>query len=81
VYRGYRQQAITLDQAYTDEEALRTRLEELFTAKVHRLTVRKVDLVNDTTNVDVRYELLADGHDHGPTRSILGVGGGRRASR
>ena len=57
---AYRHQMITLDRAYTNETQLRARLTELLDAKVHRVTVRKVDLVNDTTLVDVRYEHSAD---------------------
>ncbi len=57
LYSRYRNQIVNLDTAYTDETALVMRLESLLNAKVHRFTVRKVDLVNDTTSVDVRYEL------------------------
>ena len=53
----YRQQTVQLDRAVTDETALRTQLEALLGATVHRVQVRKLDLVNDTTLVDVRYEL------------------------
>ena len=54
---GYRQQVITLDAAYTDERALRARLEELLMAEVKHLVVERVDMVRDTTVVDVRYRL------------------------
>ena len=54
---GYRQQVITLDAAYTDEWLLRSRLEELLMAEVKHLVVERVDLVRDTTVVDVRYRL------------------------
>jgi len=57
LFPQYRNQVINLDSAYTDEPALVMRLESLLNAKVHRVTVRKTDLVNDTTSVDVRYEL------------------------
>lgn len=57
LFGRYRSQIVNLDEAYTDETALIMRLETLLNAKVHRATVRKVDLVNDTTSVDVRYEL------------------------
>ena len=57
LFPQYRNQVINLDSAYTDETALVMRLESLLNAKVHRINVRKVDLVNDTTSVDVRYEL------------------------
>lgn len=56
----YRAQSVTLDHAITDEAALITRLEGLLGAKVHRVRVRRVDLVNDTTNVEVRFERLPE---------------------
>jgi len=58
LFRSYRQQAITLDAAIADETIVRVRLEELLGARVHSLTVTKLDLVNDTTAVDVRYRLV-----------------------
>ena len=53
----YRSQTMTLDRAFTDENRLRAHLGELLNATIHRVTVRRVDLVNDTTVVEVRYEL------------------------
>ncbi|BCJ60915.1 DUF4956 domain-containing protein [Micromonospora endophytica] len=55
LFHRYRQQTIQLDSAHTDEQALRSRLTELLGARVAQLTVKRVDLVNDTTLVDVRY--------------------------
>jgi hypothetical protein len=57
LFPTYRNQTITLDRAYLDEAEAWERLEELLTARVHQLTVRKVDLVRDTTVVDVRYRI------------------------
>ena len=57
LFPQFRNQIVNLDSAYTDETALVMRLESLLNAKVHHANVRKVDLVNDTTSVDVRYEL------------------------
>ncbi len=57
LFPQFRNQIVNLDSAYTDETALVMRLENLLNAKVHHANVRKVDLVNDTTSVDVRYEL------------------------
>jgi len=57
LFTRYRVASMTLDAAYTDEAALIERLEHMLRARVHRLTVRRVDLVNDTTSIDVRYEL------------------------
>jgi hypothetical protein len=61
LFGRYRHQVINLDRAYPDEIQLRARLEELLDARVHGVTVRKLDLVNDTTSVDVRYELFGSG--------------------
>lgn len=52
-----RSQSITLDAAYTDEDELRARLESLLQAQVLWSTVRELDLIRDTTIVDVRYRL------------------------
>jgi hypothetical protein len=53
--RRHRQQTIRLDQAYTDEDALRGHLEALLHARVVNLSIQHVDLVNDTTLVEVRF--------------------------
>ena len=52
-----RHQEITLDQAFTNESELVMRLEEMLDAKVHRIKVRSVDLVDDRTVVDVRFSV------------------------
>lgn len=57
LHAQYRNQVITLDQAFTDETVLRRFLEHLLLADVSHVHVRRVDLVNDTTVVDVRYSL------------------------
>jgi hypothetical protein len=44
-----------------DERLLIARLEGLLGARVHRVKVRRVDLVEATTTVEVRYELLDAG--------------------
>ena len=61
LFGEYRNQIINVDAAYTDETALAMHLESLLGAKVHNITVRKIDLVNDTTSVDVRYQLPTAG--------------------
>lgn len=58
LFARYRVETITLDAAYTDEAALVRRLGDMLGARVHRIAIRRVDLVNDTTNVEVRFELL-----------------------
>lgn len=57
LFRGYRHQVVTLDRAVADEAALVRRLEEVLGGTVRRHEVRRLDLVNDTTVVDVRYRL------------------------
>jgi hypothetical protein len=48
-------QVVVLDSAITDESALVKRLELLLQARVTRVTPQRVDLVNDTTTVEVHY--------------------------
>ena len=76
LFPTFRAQTITLDAAYLDEEALHRRLEELLDASVHRATIRKVDLVRDTTTVDVRFRVRA-----GDTRVVPGAVWGSGGSR
>lgn len=59
LFRLYRQQVIQIDRAISSEPALRAHLEGLLGASVRSVTVRKLDLVNDTTLVDVRYAVPA----------------------
>jgi hypothetical protein len=56
LYGRYRIQVMTLDAAYTDEREIVARLEDMLGAKVHWLKVRRVDLVEDTTVLEVRFE-------------------------
>ncbi|MFI1195602.1 DUF4956 domain-containing protein [Micromonospora sp. NPDC020750] len=53
--RRHRQQTMMLDSAFTDEPTLIRHLESLLGAAVRKVTVQRVDLVNDTTLVDVRF--------------------------
>ncbi|MCG2799033.1 MAG: DUF4956 domain-containing protein [Cellulomonas sp.] len=57
VLSRHRRQDMVIDRAITDESALVAHLEGLLGARVHSATVRRLDLVNDTTAVDVRYSL------------------------
>ncbi|BAN02468.1 DUF4956 domain-containing protein [Ilumatobacter coccineus] len=57
LFSSLRSQVVTLDRAYTSEAELVGRLEELLDCRVHRMKVRRVNLVNDTTVVDVRYSI------------------------
>lgn len=57
LFRRYRQQTVVLDTAYTDETALRAALERMLGARVHRVTVHHLDLINDSTTVEVRFQI------------------------
>lgn len=59
--RRSREQTLVLDRAYTDEDAARRAVEDLLGSPVHRLTVRNLDLVSDTTTVDIRYSVRPAG--------------------
>ncbi|MHA7269401.1 DUF4956 domain-containing protein [Arthrobacter sp. HLT1-20] len=61
VLPAYRQQSVILDQAITDPAALNARLEEVLGGTVHTVIVQCLDLVNDKTTVDVRFEVHATG--------------------
>ena len=65
LFAGNRSQTVTLDSAITNESELKERLEALLSGKVHRMKVKRVNLVNDTTVVDVRYS-LSDQHASPP---------------
>lgn len=62
--RATRRTVLLLDRALTDESALTAHLEALLGAKVRRVAVQRVDVVNDTTLVEVR-------HDAAPSRAPL----------
>ncbi len=59
LFAGNRHQQVQLDGAFTDEGELRARLGELLGAEITVIKVTRVDLVRDTTTVDVRYRLPA----------------------
>ena len=74
--RRYQRQVMVLDAALPDQTALVAHLEHTLGARVYSATVQRVDLVNDTTIVDVRYrtsvkrdrdrdDAEAAGHQHG----------------
>lgn len=70
LFGRYRMQDVTLDRAYTDETTLISVLEEMLGARVHRIRVRKVDLVRDVTMVEVRYQLPASNSRTSVSRSV-----------
>jgi hypothetical protein len=67
--RRYHQQLLVLDGAITEPLVLVARLEQLLGARVHSTSVQRLDLVNDTTTVEVRYELR--GVASGTSRATL----------
>ncbi len=52
---AYRRRLLVLDAAHLDETELRAHLAESLNADIHGVSVTKLDLVNDTTWVEVRY--------------------------
>lgn len=57
VMRRNRHQVVMLDHAFADEPTLIAHLEKLLGARVRSFEVQQLDLVDDTTLVDVRYVL------------------------
>lgn len=55
--RDHHRQTVVLDHALADRTALVARLENLLGARVHTVSIERLDLVNDTTVVEVRYSL------------------------
>lgn len=53
--RGNDRQTVVVDRAISDHVELRTHVAELLSAEVTELRVRRLDLVQDTTTVDVRF--------------------------
>lgn len=73
LYTRYRHQSVKLDRAFPDEAVLKVHLEGLLDAEVKYLHVKQLDLVNDTTSVDVRYRLLDPAPGGGPAVPDLHV--------
>lgn len=57
LFARYRSQIVTLDTAITDDATLQHRLEALLGGRVVRMKVKRLDLVNDLTVVDVRFRV------------------------
>jgi hypothetical protein len=69
--RRYRQQRVVLDTAYPDEVLLKAALERMLGGRVHRVTVVELDLVDDTTTVDVKFEVARGvGFDTPPAAAL-----------
>lgn len=74
LFRTYRRQVIVLDTVVTDQVALVAHLEQLLGARVHAAHVQRVDLVNDTSTVDVRFSHAGRG-SRAPA-AVSGAGSG-----
>ncbi len=81
LFGGYRRQNMVLDRAFTDEAELTHHLEHLLGARVHQVSVRKVDMVHDTTSLEVRFQVLSSDAPAGAheaidqsTDSVIGLG-------
>lgn len=61
VFPRYRRQVMVLDRAYDTENAARPHLAALLGASIHGVNIVKVDRVNDSTTLEVRYELPRGG--------------------
>lgn len=57
IHRNYRHQELLLDRAFANESDLISHLAHLLNADIFRATVLRLDIVHDTTLVDVRYRL------------------------
>jgi hypothetical protein len=55
LFPRHRQQTVVVDRAFTDEQALTAHLEQLLGGRVSQIQVKNLDLVDDTTVVDVRF--------------------------
>ena len=53
----HHRQVVTMPSAYRDQDLLRHDLDQLLGGRVHQLKVRRLDLVDDTTVVEVRFEV------------------------
>ncbi|MDB1089049.1 DUF4956 domain-containing protein [Streptomyces sp. ACA25] len=80
--RSYRRQVMVLDTAFPVHTALVSHLEHILGARVHSALVQRVDLVNDTTVVDVRYRVTPGGGTSkpGPSAQPDAVPAGHSAS-
>lgn len=59
--RGHQRQQVIIDRAIQDPQELHTHLVELLDATITAVSVTRLDLVNDTTSVDVRFRRARPG--------------------
>lgn len=75
LFARHRIQVINLDHAFTDEAQLIAHLEQMLDARVDRVIVRKVDLINDSTSVEARFRMSGQ-EDVAGQRSLAKMLGG-----
>ena len=59
----YQVRNLTLDRAFVDEAKLAAYLADLLKANIRGVSVKRIDLVNDTTQVEVRFETIGSRFD------------------
>ncbi|MGD8149578.1 DUF4956 domain-containing protein [Ornithinimicrobium sp. Y1694] len=69
---GHRRQVVVVDRAILDEAELRSRLGDLLGARITAVSVLRLDTVNDTTTVDVRYRV--DQREHAALPEVVATG-------
>ncbi len=70
----HRSQFVAVDRAFTDELALVAHLERVLGAEVRKVSVRKLDLVSDTTSAMVHYVAPPEGsEDRRLSREVAGA--------
>lgn len=72
LFRRHRNQLIRLDIAHGDETVLRAHLEQLLGGQVTAIAVKQIDMVNDSTLVEVRW-ITGSGPGSGAGRPGLRV--------
>ena len=72
--RRNRNQVVTLDRAISDENELITELEDLLGAHVRSVDLKSLDLVNDTTIVEVHYRLSRQPRTAKPVAQLEAAG-------
>lgn len=77
LFRSYQRQIMVIDTAITDQVSLIAHLEQILGARVHSAIVQRLDLVNDTTIVDVRFSHAGRIATAGST-IVTAQSGGRR---
>lgn len=84
LFSHYEVQMVTLDRTYEDRASLIAAVEELLDARVLRVTVRNIDLVQDTTKIEarVRYPMdVSSVPSHGSLSATTGSGDGLNGER